>query len=194
MYLTFVWSPHAAPCWRPRPPQTDARPRSRNLDRLPTPRPRCSTRPTAWNPTTLAASAPARTFCATSTRSSIEMVPTGWPIVVHHRQTSHLSVTHPAKGLMRQLVDASRVRIPVPVRSQPRWSRRIPTRIAHGIGHDHAWVLTDSIGNRAVNPKLAESAPNSHGSPSSRGAPTAADTALDGWGYSPRQRVKPCRS
>ena len=62
---------------------------------------------------------------------------------------------------MRRLVDASRVRVPVPVRSQPRWSRRIPTRIAHGIGHDHAWVFMDSIGNKAVNPKLAESAPNS---------------------------------
>ena len=61
---------------------------------------------------------------------------------------------------MRRLVDASRVRVPVPVRSQPRWSRRIPTRIAHGIGHDHAWVFMDSIGNKAVNPKLAESAPN----------------------------------
>ena len=69
--------------------------------------------------------------------------------------------THPAEGLMRRLVDASRVRVPVPVRSQPRWSRRIPTRIAHGIGHDHAWVFMDSIGNKAVNPKLAESAPNS---------------------------------
>ena len=61
---------------------------------------------------------------------------------------------------MRRLVDASRVRIPVPVRSRPRWSRRIPTRIAHGIGHDHAWVFTDSIGNKAVSLKLAESAPN----------------------------------
>ena len=50
---------------------------------------------------------------------------------------------------------------PAPVRSRPRWSRRIPTRIAHGIGHDHAWVFMDSIGNKAVNPKLAESAPNS---------------------------------
>ena len=60
---------------------------------------------------------------------------------------------------MRRLVDASRVRIPVPVRSRPRWSRRIPTRIAHGIGHDYAWVFMDSIGNKAVNPKLAESAP-----------------------------------
>ena len=59
---------------------------------------------------------------------------------------------------MRRLVDASRVRIPVPVRSRPRWSRRIPTRIAHGIGHDYAWVFMDSIGNKAVNPKLAESA------------------------------------
>ena len=60
---------------------------------------------------------------------------------------------------MRRLVDASRVRIPVPVRSRPRWSRRIPTRIAHGIGHDHAWVFMDSIGNKAVSLKLAESAP-----------------------------------
>ena len=50
---------------------------------------------------------------------------------------------------------------PAPVRSRPRWSRRIPARIAHGIGHDHAWVFMDSIGNKAVNPKLAESAPNS---------------------------------
>ena len=49
----------------------------------------------------------------------------------------------------------------MPVRSWPRWSRRIPTRIAHGIGHDHAWVFMDSIANKAVNPKLAESAPNS---------------------------------
>ena len=159
MYLTFVWSPHAAPCWRPRPPQTDARPRRGTW--LPTPRPRCSTRPTAWNPTTLAASAPARTFCATSTRSSIEMVPTGWPIVVHHRQTSHLSVTHPAKGLMRQLVDASRVRIPVPVRSWPRWSRRIRTRIAHGIGHGHARVFMESLWQQGGYPKLVASAPNS---------------------------------
>ena len=61
---------------------------------------------------------------------------------------------------MRRLVEASRVRIPAPVRSRPRWSRRIPTRIAHGIGHDHAWVFMDSIGNKAVNPKLAESAPD----------------------------------
>ena len=68
--------------------------------------------------------------------------------------------THPAEGLMRRLVDASRVRIPVPVRSRPRWSRRIPTRIAHRIGHDHAWVFMDSIGNKAVNFKLAESASN----------------------------------
>ena len=49
---------------------------------------------------------------------------------------------------------------PAPVRSRPRWSRRIPTRIAHAIGHDHAWVFMDSIGNKSVNPKLAESAPN----------------------------------
>ena len=49
---------------------------------------------------------------------------------------------------------------PAPVRSRPRWSRKIPTRTAHGIGHDHAWVFMDSIGNKAVSPKLAESAPN----------------------------------
>ena len=55
---------------------------SRNLDRLPRPRPRPrrSMRPTAWNPTTLATSTPVRTFCATSTRSSIEMAPTRWPM------------------------------------------------------------------------------------------------------------------
>ena len=59
---------------------------------------------------------------------------------------------------------------PAPVRSRPRRSRRIPTRIAHGIGHDHAWVFMDSIGNKAVNPKLAESAPNAtHQSTGSRG-------------------------
>ena len=40
--------------------------------------------------------------------------------------------------------------IPVPVRSWPRWSRRIPTRIAHGIGHGHARVFMDPIGNKAV--------------------------------------------
>ena len=61
---------------------------------------------------------------------------------------------------MRRLVDASCVRTPVPVRSRPRWSRRIPTRIAHGIGHDNTWVFMNPIGNKAVNPKLAESAPN----------------------------------
>ena len=64
--------------------------------------------------------------------------------VVHHRQMSHLSVTHPAEGLMRRLVDASRMRIPVPFRSRPRWSRRIPTGIAPGIGHGHAWVFMKS--------------------------------------------------
>ncbi len=32
-------------------------------------------------------------------------------------------------------------------------------------------------------------APNSHGSPSSRGAPTAADTALEGGGYSPLDQI-----
>ena len=46
----------------------------------------------AWNATMLAAWAPARTFCATSTRSSIEMAPT------------HLCIAHPAAGLMRRLV------------------------------------------------------------------------------------------
>ena len=32
------------------------------------------------------------------------------------------------------------LRIPVPFRSWPRWSRRIPIGIAHGIGHVHAQV------------------------------------------------------
>ena len=87
----------------------------------------------------------------------IREVRVGRPRVRRDRLGAHAS----AEGLMRRLVDASRVRIPVPVRSRPRWSRRIPTRIAHGIGHDYAWVFMDSIGNKAVNPKLAESAPNS---------------------------------
>ena len=73
---------------------------------------------------------------------------------------------------------------PAPVRSRPRWSRRIPTRIAHGIGHDHAWVFMDSIGNKAVNPKLAESAPDTtlqfHGR-----TPASRPTALGG-GFSDR--------
>ena len=86
----------------------------------------------------------------------IREVRVGRPRVRRDRLGAHAS----AEGLMRRLVDASRVRIPVPVRSRPRWSRRIPTRIAHGIGHDYAWVFMDSIGNKAVNPKLAESAPN----------------------------------
>ena len=60
-----------------------------------TPRPRCSTRPTAWNPTTLAASAPARTFCATSTRSSIEMAPTRWPMSL---ATGDVSLERHASG------------------------------------------------------------------------------------------------
>ena len=85
----------------------------------------------------------------------IREVRVGRPRVRRDRLGAHAS----AEGLMRRLVDASRVRIPVPVRSRPRWSRRIPTRIAHGIGHDYAWVFMDSIGNKAVNPKLAESAP-----------------------------------
>ena len=32
-------------------------------------------------------------------------------------------------------------KIPIPVRSWPRWSRGIPTRIAHGIGHGLARVF-----------------------------------------------------
>ena len=84
---------------------------------------------------------------------------------------------------MRRLVDASRVRIPVSVRSWPRWSRRIPTRITHGIGHDHAWVFMDSIGNKAVNPKLAESAPNpTHHRDCAMGSGSVADARQ----YAPR--------
>ena len=80
--------------------------------------------------------------------------------VVHHRQTSHLSVKHPAQGLMRGLVDASRVRTPVLVRTWPRWSRRIPTRIAHGIGHGHARVFMEFHWQQGDYPNLADSAPN----------------------------------
>ena len=61
---------------------------------------------------------------------------------------------------MRRRVDASRVRIPVPVRSWPRWSRRIPTGIAHGIGHGHARVFMESLWQQGGYPELADSAPN----------------------------------
>ena len=44
------------------------------------------------------------------------------PHAVHHRQTSHWSVTHLAQGLMRRLVDAPRVRIPPATAHSP--SRR----------------------------------------------------------------------
>ena len=49
---------------------------------------------------------------------------------------------------------------PAPVRVRPRWSYRIPTRIAHGIGHDHARVFMEAFGEQGGYPKLAESAPN----------------------------------
>ena len=39
---------------------------------------------------------------------------------------------------------------PAPVRVRPRWSSGIPTRIAHGFGHDHARVFMEAIGDRAV--------------------------------------------
>ena len=38
----------------------------------------------------------------------------------------------------------------VPVCSWPRWSRRISTRSAHGIGHGHTRVFMDTIDNKAV--------------------------------------------
>ena len=55
-----------------------------------------------------------------------------------------------AEGLLRRLVDVSRVKIPVPVRSWPRWSRRIPSRITNGIGHGHARVFMKTIGDKAA--------------------------------------------
>ena len=61
------------------PPQTDDRPRRGTWTGCRMPRPRRPTRPTAWNPTRLAASAAAPTFCATSKRSSIEMAATRRP-------------------------------------------------------------------------------------------------------------------
>ena len=78
-------------------PQTDDRPRRGTWTgcHASPPPPRCSTRPTAWNPTTLAASAPARTFCATSTRSSIEMAPTRWPMSL---ATGDVSLERHASG------------------------------------------------------------------------------------------------
>ena len=48
----------------------------------------------------------------------------------------------------------------MPVRSWPRWSRRIPTRIAHGIGHGRARVFMESLWQQGGYPKLADSAPN----------------------------------
>ena len=47
------------------------------------------------------------------------------------------------------------------VRIWPRWSRRIQTRIEHGIGHGHAPVFMESLGNRAVIPEVSDFAPNS---------------------------------
>ena len=89
------------------------------------------------------------------------MAPTRRPMSLTTGHTSHLSVTHPAEGPMRRRVDASRVRNPVPVRSWPRWSRRIPTGIAHGIGHGHARVFMEFHWQQGGYPKLAASAPNS---------------------------------
>ena len=60
----------------------------------------------------------------------------------------------------RWLIDASRMRIPVPFRSRPRWSRRFPTGIAPGIGHGHAWVFMKSHWQQGGYPKLAASAPD----------------------------------
>ena len=42
---------------------------------------------------------------------------------------------------------------PAPVRVRPRWSSRIPTRIAHGFGHEHARVFMEAIGDRAAVPR-----------------------------------------
>ena len=42
---------------------------------------------------------------------------------------------------------------PAPVRGRPRWSSRIPTRIAHGFGHEHARVFMEAIGDRAAVPR-----------------------------------------
>ena len=59
-----------------------------------------------------------------------------------------------AEGLLRRLVDVSRMKIPVPVRSWPRWSRRIRTRITNGIGHGHTRVFMKTIGDKAAIPKV----------------------------------------
>ena len=104
---------------------------------------------------TLAASALVRTFCATSTRSSIEM---GRPDGPCRSPPADVSLERHASGegpdeTTRRRADASRVRIPVPVvpvRSWPKWSRRIPTRIAHGIGHGHARVFMESLWQQGV--------------------------------------------
>ena len=55
---------------------------------------------------------------------------------------------------MRRLVEVSRVKVPEPVRSWPRWSRRIPTRITNGIGHGHRRAFMKTTGDKAAIPKV----------------------------------------
>ena len=69
------------------------------------------------------------------------------------RSSSHQALRRTRNARVRCIVDASPVRIPVPVRSWPRWSRRIPTRIAHGIGHGDARVFMETIVDKAVLPR-----------------------------------------
>ena len=60
---------------------------------------------------------------------------------------------------------------PAPVRVRPRWSSRIPTRIAHGFGHDHARVVMEGIGQRAVIPRWRSPHRTPRISTRTRGAP-----------------------
>ena len=60
---------------------------------------------------------------------------------------------------------------PAPVRVRPRWSSRIPTRIAHGFGHEHARVFMEAIGDRAVVPRWRSPHRTPRISTRTRGAP-----------------------
>ncbi len=100
--------------------------------RLPTPRSRRSTRPTAWNPTTLAASAPTRTFARRARDGRLRWRrpdgPCSSPRTDVSLEERHASGAGPDETTRARATCED----PVPVRSWPRWSRRIPTRTTNG--------------------------------------------------------------
>ena len=63
----------------------------------------------------------------------------------------------------------------------------IPIPIAHGMQYDHAAIRMSY--RKYARCRAVDSAPNSRGFPSLRGAPMAADTALDAWGYNPLDQI-----